>query len=123
MNPNVSAHIKVLSQSATLAMAQRINEFKAKGIDIINFCVGEPDFNTSEHIKRAAEKAINDNWTKYTPVPGLPTLREAICEKHKRENGLEYRPQVILVSNGVKQNECNAIMSLVSTVAFYSTID
>lgn len=114
MNPNVSSHIKVLSQSATLAMAQRLNEFRAKGIDIVNFCVGEPDFNTPEHIKRAAEKAIADNWTKYTPVPGLPTLREVIRGKLSKENGLEYQPQEILVSNGAKQSVCNAIMSLVS---------
>ncbi len=114
MNPNASSHIKVLSQSATLAMAQKINEFKAKGIDIVNFCVGEPDFNTPDHIKRAAEKAINDNWTRYTPVPGLPTLREAICGKLKKENGLEYQSQEILVSNGAKQSVCNAILSMVS---------
>lgn len=114
MNNAISTHIQCLSQSATLAMAQRINEFKAKGIDIVNFCVGEPDFNTPEHIKRAAEKAINDNWTKYTPVPGLSTLRDAICGKLKRENGLEYQPQEILVSNGAKQSVCNAILSLVS---------
>lgn len=114
MNPNVSDHIKVLSQSATLAMAQKIGEFKAKGIDIINFSVGEPDFNTPDHIKKAAEKAINDNWTKYTPVPGLLSLREAICGKLQRENGLTYSPQEILVSNGAKQSVCNAILSLVS---------
>ncbi len=114
MNPNVSDHIKVLSQSATLAMAQKIAEFKAKGIDIINFSVGEPDFNTPDHIKKAAEKAINENWTKYTPVPGLMSLREAICGKLQRENGLSYSPQEILVSNGAKQSVCNAILSLVS---------
>ena len=114
MNPNVSDHIKVLSQSATLAMAQKIAEFKAKGIDIINFSVGEPDFNTPDHIKKAAEKAINENWTKYTPVPGLMSLREAICGKLQRENGLTYSPQEILVSNGAKQSVCNAILSLVS---------
>lgn len=114
MNPNVSDHIKVLSQSATLAMAQKIAEFKAKGIDIINFCVGEPDFNTPDHIKKAAEKAIKENWTKYTPVPGLMSLREAICGKLQRENGLMYSPQEILVSNGAKQSVCNAILSLVS---------
>lgn len=114
MNPNVSDHIKVLSQSATLAMAQKIGEFKAKGIDIINFSVGEPDFNTPDHIKKAAEKAINDNWTKYTPVPGQLSLREAICGKLQRENGLTYSPQEILVSNGAKQSVCNAILSLVS---------
>ncbi len=114
MSPNVSTHIKALSQSATLAMAQKINEYMAKGVDIVNFCVGEPDFNTPEQIKRAAEKAINDNWTKYTPVPGILTLREAICGKLKRENGLEYQPQEILVSNGAKQSVCNAIISLVS---------
>lgn len=114
MNPNVSDHIKVLSQSATLAMAQKIAEFKAKGIDIINFSVGEPDFNTPDHIKKAAEKAINENWTKYTPVPGLMSLREAICGKLQRENGLTYSPQEILVSNGAKQSVCNTILSLVS---------
>lgn len=114
MNPIVSDHVKVLSQSATLAMAQKIAEFKAKGIDIINFSVGEPDFNTPDHIKKAAEKAINENWTKYTPVSGLMSLREAICGKLQRENGLTYSPQEILVSNGAKQSVCNAILSLVS---------
>lgn len=114
MNPNVSEHIKVLSQSATLAMAQKIAEFKAKGIDIVNFSVGEPDFNTPDYIKKAAEKAINDNWTKYTPVPGLLSLREAICGKLQKENGLTYSPQEILVSNGAKQSVCNAVLALVS---------
>lgn len=83
----VSAHIRVLPQSATLAMAQKINEFRAKGVDIVNFCVGELDFNTPDHIKQAAESAINENLTKYTPVPGLLSLREAICGKLKRKTG------------------------------------
>ena len=114
MNPAVSTHIKSLSQSATLFMAQKRGELVAKGIDVVNMSVGEPDFNTPDSIKEAGQNAIKDNWSKYSPVPGYMSLREAICGKLKRENGLSYSPQEILVSNGAKQSICNTILSLVS---------
>ena len=79
-----------LQPSATLAMSQKSAELKAQGIDIINMSVGEPDFPTPQHIKDAAKQAIDDNWTKYSPVPGYPDLRKAICDKLKNENGLDY---------------------------------
>ncbi len=103
-----------LSPSATLAMSQKSQELKAQGIDIINMSVGEPDFNTPDNIKEAAKKAIDDNWSRYSPVPGYPTLRKAIVEKLKRENGLEFTEAQISVSNGAKQAVCNAIMALVN---------
>ena len=103
-----------LQPSATLAMSQKSAELKAQGIDIINMSVGEPDFPTPQHIKDAAKQAIDDNWTKYSPVPGYPDLRKAICDKLKNENGLDYEPAQIVVGNGAKQAVCNAIMALVN---------
>ncbi len=103
-----------LSPSATLAMSQKSQELKAQGVDVINMSVGEPDFNTPDNIKDAAKKAIDDNWSRYSPVPGYPTLRKAIVEKLKRENGLEFTEAQISVSNGAKQAVCNAIMALVN---------
>lgn len=103
-----------LSPSATLAMSQKSQELKAQGVDVINMSVGEPDFNTPDNIKDAAKKAIDDNWSRYSPVPGYPTLRKAIVEKLKRENGLEFTETQISVSNGAKQAVCNAIMALVN---------
>ncbi len=103
-----------LSPSATLAMSQKSQELKAKGVDVINMSVGEPDFNTPDNIKEAAKKAVNDNWSRYSPVPGYPTLRKAIVEKLKNENGLEFTEAQISVSNGAKQAVCNAIMALVN---------
>jgi len=94
-------------------MSQRSNELRAAGVDVVNLSVGEPDFNTPEHIKEAAKKAIDDNYSRYSPVPGYPALREAIVGKLKRENGLEYKPSQIICSNGAKQSVCNVIMSLV----------
>ena len=94
-------------------MSQRSNELKAKGVDVINMSVGEPDFNTPAHIKEAAKKAIDDNYSHYSPVPGYPVLRQAIVGKLKRENGLDYKPSQILCSNGAKQSVCNVIMALV----------
>ena len=114
MKAEVSTHIKSLSQSATLFMAQKRGELVAKGIDVVNMCVGEPDFNTPDSIKEAGQNAIRDNWSKYSPVSGYLSLREAICGKLERENGLSYSPQEILVSNGAKQSICNTILSLVS---------
>ena len=95
-------------------MSQKSNEMKAQGIDVINMSVGEPDFNTPEHIKVAAKKAIDDNYSRYSPVPGYMDLREAIVAKLKNENGLEYSVNEVLVSNGAKQSVCNAVMALVN---------
>ena len=86
----VSDRLASLSPSATLAMSQKSNELKAQGIDVINLSVGEPDFNTPDHIKEAAKQAVDDNFSRYSPVPGYPALRNAIVTKLKNENGLEY---------------------------------
>ena len=107
----VSVRIASLAESETLAMSQKSNELKAKGIDVINLSVGEPDFNTPEHIKDAAKKAIDDNFSFYTPVGGYLSLRKAICEKLKRENNLDYTPAQIVCSNGAKQSVCNTLLS------------
>lgn len=110
----LSDRLNRLSPSATLAMSQRSSELKAQGVDIINLSVGEPDFNTPDHIKEAAIQAVQDNWTRYSPVPGYPDLKKAIVAKLKNENGLDYLPSQILCSNGAKQSVCNAIMALVN---------
>lgn len=109
----LSERLNRLAPSATLAMSQKSGEMKAQGIDVINMSVGEPDFNTPDHIKDAAKKAIDENYSTYSPVPGYADLRKAISEKLKKENGLEYGINEILVSNGAKQSVCNAIMALV----------
>ena len=114
MSNQLSDRLNRLSPSATLAMSQKSSELKAQGVDIINMSVGEPDFNTPDHIKQAAIKAVEDNWSRYSPVPGYPELKKAIVEKLKRENGLDYAPTQILCSNGAKQSVCNAIMALVN---------
>ena len=108
----LSACLNRLSPSATLLMSQKSAELKASGVDVVNLSVGEPDFNTPEHIKEAAKKAIDDNYSRYSPVPGYPVLREAICRKLKNENGLDYSPLQIICSNGAKQSVCNVVMSL-----------
>ncbi|HOU68591.1 MAG TPA: pyridoxal phosphate-dependent aminotransferase [Paludibacteraceae bacterium] len=110
----VSARLAALSPSATLAMSQKSNELKAQGIDVINLSVGEPDFNTPTHIKEAAKKAIDNNFSFYSPVPGYPALRKAIVEKLKKENNLEYKPEQIVCSNGAKQSVCNTILCLIN---------
>ena len=110
----LSDRVNRLHPSATLAMSQRTNELKAQGIDVINMSVGEPDFNTPDHIKAAAKQAIDDNWSRYSPVPGYPTLRKAICAKLLNENGLTYEPSQIVVSNGAKQCVAGVLMTLVS---------
>ena len=110
----LSDRLNSLSPSATLAMSQKSNELKAQGVDVINLSVGEPDFNTPDHIKEAAKKAIDDNFSRYSPVPGYPALRNAIVEKLKKENGLEYTAAQISCANGAKQSVCNAIMVLVN---------
>lgn len=110
----LSDRLNRLSPSATLAMSQKSSELKAQGVDVINLSVGEPDFNTPDHIKAAAIKAVEENYSRYSPVPGYPALREAIAAKLKKENGLDYTPAQILCSNGAKQSVCNAIMALVN---------
>ena len=110
----LSNRLQRLAPSATLAMSQKSSEMKAQGIDVINMSVGEPDFNTPDHIKAAAIKAVEDNWSRYSPVPGYPSLRQAIVAKLKKENGLDYAPSQILCSNGAKQSVCNAVMALVN---------
>ena len=112
--PQLSDRLNRLSPSATLVMSQKSSEMKAQGIDVINLSVGEPDFNTPEAIKESAKQAINDNYSRYSPVPGYPSLRKAISDKLLRENGLQYGIKEILVSNGAKQCVCNAIMALVN---------
>ena len=108
----LSNRLNRLAPSATLAMSQKSSEMKAQGIDVINMSVGEPDFNTPDHIKEAAEKAIEENYSRYSPVPGYPELRKAIAAKLKNENGLDYSVNEILVSNGAKQSVCNTVMAL-----------
>ena len=111
----LSNRLNRLAPSATLVMSQKSSELKAQGIDIINMSVGEPDFNTPDHIKAAAVKAVEENWSRYSPVAGYPALREAIVAKLKNENNLEYTPAQISVSNGAKQSVCNTVMALVNT--------
>ena len=108
----LSERVKRLSPSATLAMSQKSNELKAEGFDVINLSVGEPDFNTPDHIKEAAKKAVDENFSRYSPVPGYPALRNAIVEKLKNENGLEYNVTQISCANGAKQSVCNLMMVL-----------
>jgi aspartate aminotransferase len=113
MKDLLSTRLTALSPSETFAMAQKSNELKAQGIDVINMSVGEPDFTTPKHIKEAAKKAIDDNFSFYSPVAGFPDLRKAICEKLQKENNLEYTPAQIVVSGGAKQSLCNVILSIV----------
>ena len=110
----ISERIKNLAPSATLAMSQKSAELKASGIDVINLSVGEPDFNTPDFIKEAAKRAIDDNFSRYSPVAGYMSLRKAICEKLKRDNGLDYTPEQIVVGNGAKQELANNILSLIN---------
>ena len=111
---DVSQRIKNLAESATLAMSQKSQELKAQGVDVINMSVGEPDFCTPSHIKEAAKQAVDDNFSFYTPVPGYLSLRKAISEKLKRENGLDYAPDQIVVGNGAKQDLCNVVLALIN---------
>ena len=110
----LSDRINRLAPSATLAMSQKSGEMKAQGVDVINLSVGEPDFNTPEPIKEAAKKAIDDNYSRYSPVPGYAGLRKAISRRLKNENRLTYGIHAILVSNGAKQSVCNTVMALVN---------
>ncbi|MFK8044730.1 MAG: pyridoxal phosphate-dependent aminotransferase [Crocinitomicaceae bacterium] len=110
----LSDRVNQLEESATIAMAQKSRILKEQGIDIISLSLGEPDFNVPDFIKEAGKKAIDDNFSKYTPVPGYQDLREAVAEKFKRDNGLIYKPNQIVVSTGAKQSLINVILSLVN---------
>lgn len=110
----ISNRVMSLATSATFAMSQKSGELAAQGVDVINMSVGEPDFNTPDYVKEAAVLAIEENYSKYSPVPGYLSLRKAISAKLSRENGLEYAPEQILVSTGAKQAICNTILALVN---------
>lgn len=110
----LSDRINSLAESETLAMTRRSRELKAQGFDVINLSIGEPDFDTPEHVKEAAKEAIDQNFTHYPPVPGYPELRQAIAEKLKRDNNLNYTADQIVVSTGAKQSLANAILCLVN---------
>ena len=114
MNNSVSSRLMALSESETLVMSQKSAGLKAQGVDVINLSVGEPDFATPSHIKEAAKAAIDNDFTFYTPVPGILDLRKAICKKLDRENGLSYMPSQIVCSNGAKQSICNVVLALVN---------
>ncbi|MGB2702187.1 MAG: aminotransferase class I/II-fold pyridoxal phosphate-dependent enzyme, partial [Chitinophagaceae bacterium] len=109
----LSSFLQRFNEPETLKMAKLGRELRAKGIDIIDLSLGEPDFDTPDHIKEAAIKAINDNWSHYTPVPGFLDLREAVCTKLKRDNNLDYNPGNIVASTGAKQSLANAMLALV----------
>ncbi len=111
---HVSNRVQSLAPSQTLAMSQKSNELKAQGVDVINLSVGEPDFNTPEHIKEAAKRAVDENYTFYTPVPGYMTLRKAISEKLKKENGVDFAPEQIVASGGAKQSLCIVVLSVIN---------
>ncbi len=110
----LSDRILNMQESATIAMAAKSREMKARGIDVISLSLGEPDFNTPEHIKEAAKQAVDDNFSHYTPVPGYLDLREAISEKFKRDNGLDYEPSQIVTSTGAKQTLANLMFCLIN---------
>ena len=119
----IAKRVSKINPSFTLQMATKAADMRSKGIDVINFSVGEPDFNTPKHIRDAAKKALDEGYTKYTAGPGMLELREAICEKLNRENGLSYEPKNILVSNGEKQslyNACQAIFNPDESVIVFS---
>ena len=109
----LSSLLTKFNEPETIKMAKLGRELRASGIDVVDLSLGEPDFNTPDHIKEAAKKAIDENWSHYTPVPGYLELREAICRKLKRDNNLEYIPQQIVVSTGAKQSLANTVLSIV----------
>ena len=109
----LSSFLDRFNEPETLKMAKLGRELRARGVDVIDLSLGEPDFDTPDHIKEAAIQAIRENWSHYTPVAGLPELRETICGKFKRDNGLEFKPENIVVSTGAKQSLANLILSLV----------
>src|SRR3954464_14471173 len=109
----LSSLLTRFSEPETLKMARLGRELRGKGFDIVDLSLGEPDFNTPEHIKEAAKKAIDENWSHYPPVAGYPDLREAVCVKLKRDNDLDYKPENIVVSTGAKQSLANAVLAIV----------
>ena len=111
---HLSLRVEELSLPQTLAMSNRSRELNEAGIDVINLSVGEPDFNTPDHIKEAAKRAIDENYSRYTPIAGYDSLRQAISDKLSRENGLTYGKEQIVVSNGAKQALCNVILSTIN---------
>ena len=110
----VSNRLKVLSESETLAMARRCRELIAQGRDVISLSIGEPDYDTPDFIKESAKKAIDENYSHYTPVAGFADLRQAVCTKFKRDNGLDYKPEQVVVSTGAKQSIANVILALIN---------
>lgn len=110
----LSDRIQRMEESATIAMSRKSRELKSQGIDVISLSLGEPDFHTPDFVKEAAKKAMDENYTTYTPVPGYDELREAICNKFKRDNGLTYDKDQIVVSTGAKQSIANVMMSIVN---------
>jgi aspartate aminotransferase len=109
----LSSRLERFSEPETLKMAKLGRELRSQGVDVIDLSLGEPDFDTPEHIKDAARKAVTDNWSHYPPVAGYPELREAICQKFKRDNNLDYKPENIIVSTGAKQSLANAVFAVV----------
>ena len=110
----LSSRLDLFAEPETLKMAKLGRELRAKGVDVIDLSLGEPDFDTPEHIKEALKKAVDDNYSHYTPVAGYPDLREAVCTKLKRDNNLDYKPENILVSTGAKQSLANVVMAILS---------
>src|SRR3954464_10616127 len=110
---HLSSVLQRFNEPETLKMAKLGRELRAKGIDVIDLSLGEPDFDTPAHIKDAAKKAVDDNYSHYTPVAGYLDLREAVCAKFKRDNGLDYLPEQIVVSTGAKQSIANTVLSIV----------
>jgi aspartate aminotransferase len=111
----LSSRLNRFNEPETLKMAKLGRELRAKGVDVIDLSLGEPDFDTPEHIKESAKKAIDENWSHYTPVAGYADLREAVCKKLKRDNNLDYKPENIIVSTGAKQSLANVIMAIIDT--------
>jgi aspartate aminotransferase len=111
----LSSTLQRFNEPETIKMSKLCRELRSKGIDVVDLSLGEPDFDTPEHIKEAAKKAIDENWSHYTPVAGYLELREAVCNKLKRDNNLSYRPDQIIVSTGAKQSLANAVLSIVDT--------
>src|SRR3954462_10824186 len=109
----LSSRLERFSEPETLKMTKMGRELRSQGIDVIDLNLGEPDFDTPEHIKAAATKAVQDNWSHYPPVAGYPELREAVCLKFKRDNNLDYKPENIVVSTGAKQSLANAVLAIV----------
>src|SRR5436853_7372629 len=110
----LSSRLNLFNEPETLKMAKLGRELRAKGIDIVDLSLGEPDFDTPQHIKDAAKKAIDDNWSHYTPVAGYLDLRQAVCNKLKRDNDLIYTPEQIVISTGAKQSIANAVLSIIN---------